>query len=220
MEGRENSVKEKITNKKSLITFFVILLILIFIIFFIKNNYKNFKTGNNMSNKSIEEIEEYILNISSYEATVQVTIESNKNTNKYVLSQQYISPNKSKQIVLEPSNIEGLEIEADGQKLSINNTRFNLSKIYDNYKYVVENFLNLESFIEDYKSCKEQGKTKLYEEDDEFVLEVEQNSNKYVFNKKLYISKATGKPTKLLINDINEKTVVYILYNEISINDL
>ena len=173
-----------------------------------------------MSNKSIEEIEEYILNISSYEATVQVTIESNKNTNKYVLSQQYISPNKSKQIVLEPSNIEGLEIEYDGQKLSINNTRFNLSKIYDNYKYVVENFLNLESFIEDYKSCKEQGKTKLYEEDDEFVLEVEQNSNKYVFNKKLYISKATGKPTKLLINDINEKTVVYILYNEISINDL
>ena len=220
MEGRENSVKEKITNKKSLITFFVILLILIFIIFFIKNNYKNFKTGNNMSNKSIEEIEEYILNISSYAATVQVTIESNKNTNKYVLSQQYISPNKSKQIVLEPSNIAGLEIEADGQKLSINNTRFNLSKIYDNYEYVVENFLNLESFIEDYKSCKETGKTKLYEEDDEFVLEVEQNSNKYVFNKKLYISKATGKPTKLLINDINEKTVVYILYNEISINDL
>ena len=213
-------MKEKITNKKSLITFFVILLILIFIIFFIKNNYKKFKTGNNMSNKSIEEIEEYILNISSYAATVQVTIESNKNTNKYVLSQQYISPNKSKQIVLEPSNITGLEIEADGQKLSINNTRFNLSKIYDNYEYVVENFLNLESFIEDYKSCKETGKTKLYEEDDEFVLEVEQNSNKYVFNKKLYISKATGKPTKLLINDINEKTVVYILYNEISINDL
>ena len=213
-------MKEKKTNKKTLITFFVILLILIFIIFLIKNNYKNFKTGNNMSNKNIGEIEEYILNISSYEATVQVTIESNKNTNKYVLSQQYISPNKSKQIVLEPSNIEGLEIEYDGQKLSINNTRFNLSKIYDNYEYVVENFLNLESFIEDYKLCKEQQKTNLYEENDEFVLAIEQNSNKYLFNKKLYISKATGKPTKLLINDINEKTVVYILYNEISINDL
>ena len=213
-------MKEKIKNKKFLITFFVILLILIFIIFFMKINYKNFKTGNNMSNKSIEEIEEYILNISSYEATVQVTIESNRNTNKYVISQQYISPNKSKQIVLEPSNIEGLEIEYDGQKLSINNTRLNLSKIYENYEYVVGNFLNLESFIEDYKSCKEQGKTILYEENNEFVLEVEQNNNKYVFNKKLYISQETGKPTKLLIDDINEKTVVYILYNEININDL
>ena len=180
-------MKEKIANKKFLITFFVILLISIFIIFFIKNNYKNFEIGNNMSNKSIEEIEEYILNISSYEATVQVTIESNRNTNKYVISQQYISPNKSKQIVLEPSNIEGLEIEYDGQKLSINNTRLNLSKIYENYEYVVGNFLNLESFIEDYKSCKEQGKTILYEENNEFVLEVEQNNNKYVFNKKLYI---------------------------------
>ena len=213
-------MKEKIANKKFLITFFVILLISIFIIFFIKNNYKNFKTGNNMSNKSIEEIEEYILNISSYEATVQVTIESNRNTNKYVISQQYISPSKSKQIVLEPSNIEGLEIEYDGQKLSINNTRLNLSKIYENYEYVVGNFLNLESFIEDYKSCKEQGKTILYEENNEFVLEVEQNNNKYVFNKKLYISQEIGKPTKLLIDDINEKTVVYILYNEININDL
>ena len=213
-------MKEKIKNKKCLITFFVILLILIFIIFFMKINYKNFKTGNNMSNKSIEEIEKYILNISSYEATVQVTIESNRNTNKYVISQQYISPSQSKQIVLEPSNIEGLEIEYDGQKLSINNTRLNLSKIYENYEYVVGNFLNLESFIEDYKSCKEQGKTILYEENNEFVLEVEQNNNKYVFNKKLYISRETGKPTKLLINDINEKTVVYILYNEININDL
>ena len=213
-------MKEKIANKKFLITFFVILLISIFIIFFIKNNYKNFEIGNNMSNKSIEEIEEYILNISSYEATVQVTIESNRNTNKYVISQQYISPSKSKQIVLEPSNIEGLEIEYDGQKLNINNTRLNLSKIYENYEYVVGNFLNLESFIEDYKSCKEQGKTILYEENNEFVLEVEQNNNKYVFNKKLYISQETGQPTKLLINDINERTVVYILYNEISINDL
>ena len=49
---------------------------------------------------------------------------------------------------------------------------------------------------------------------------VEQNNNEYVFNKKLYISQETGQPTKLLINDINERTVVYILYNEISINDL
>ena len=173
-----------------------------------------------MSNKNIGEIEEYIFNISSYEATVKVTIENNKNTNKYVLSQQYISPNKTKQIVLEPSNIEGLEIEYDGQKLSINNTRLNLSNIYENYEYVVGNFLNLESFIEDYRSCKEQGKTKSYEKNDEFILEVEQNNNKYVFNKKLYISQETGKPTKLLIDDINEKTVVYILYNEININDL
>ena len=75
---------KKISRKKLIIIMCIIAISLIFIIFFTKNNYKNIKTGNNMSNKNIEEIEEYILNISSYEAKVEVTIESNKNTNKYL----------------------------------------------------------------------------------------------------------------------------------------
>ena len=203
-----------------IISICIIIVNLIFIIFFIKNDYKNLKAGNNMSNKNIEEIEEYILNISSYEATVEVTIESNKNTNKYILLQQYLSPNLSKQIVLEPSNIEGLEIMYDGQSLSINNTKLNLNKVYENYEYVIDNYLNLESFIADYKACKEKNKTKLYEENDEYVLEANIENSEYIYNKKLYISKKAGNPTKLLIEDVNEKTLVYILYNEIKINGL
>ena len=55
----------------------------------------------------------------------------------------------------------------------------------------------------------------------EYVLETKiQINNQYRENKKLYIDKNTGKPTILLVQDINEKTVVYILYNEIKINDL
>ena len=196
------------------------LLLLIFIIFLLNNNYKILKTGNNMSNKSIEEIEKYILNIGSYEATIQVTIESNKNTNRYVLNQKYVSPNQSKQIVLEPANIEGLEIVYDGQNLHVNNTKLNLSKIYENYEYIADNFLTLESFIEDYNHCKKEGKNRLSEDEKEYILEAELNRSKYVYIKKLYISKETGKPTQMLIEDINEKTIVYILYNEININDL
>ena len=196
------------------------LLLLIFIIFLLKNNYKILKTGNNMSNKSIEEIEKYILNIGSYEATIQVTIESNKNTNRYVLNQKYVSPNQSKQIVLEPANIEGLEIVYDGQNLHVNNTKLNLSKIYENYEYIADNFLTLKSFIEDYNHCKKEGKNRLSEDEKEYILEAELNRSKYVYIKKLYISKETGKPTQMLIEDINEKTIVYILYNEININDL
>ena len=196
------------------------LLLLIFIIFLLNNNYKILKTGNNMSNKSIEEIEKYILNIGSYEATIQVTIESNKNTNRYVLNQKYVSPNQSKQIVLEPANIEGLEIVYDGQNLHVNNTKLNLSKIYENYEYIADNFFTLESFIEDYNHCKKEGKNRLSEDEKEYILEAELNRSKYVYIKKLYISKETGKPTQMLIEDINEKTIVYILYNEININDL
>ena len=203
---------------KLVITILFTIIILAFLIFFIKNIYKNFKTGNNMSNKSIKEIEEYILNISSYDAEVTVQIESNKNTNKYVISQKYVAPNMSRQIVKEPSNIAGVEIIYDGQNLTINNTRFNLSKIYENYEYIADIILCLESFISNYIENKENSK--IYEENNEYVLETRINNNEYAKKERLYIDKNTGNPTKLLIEDINEKTVVYILYNEIKINDL
>ena len=75
-------------NKKIVVCILiVVLLISIFLIFFLKNNYKISEIGNTMSNKTIKEIEEYILGISSYEAKVSVTIESNKNKNEYVFGQ-------------------------------------------------------------------------------------------------------------------------------------
>ena len=207
-------------NRIFLIVILVILISLIFYIFFSKNDYKIFESGNNMSNKSIEEIEKYILNISSYEAKIQVTIESNKNTNKYVILQQYIKPNQYKQTIIEPSNIEGTEIIYDGQNLSLTNSKLNLSKIYENYEYMASNALTLESFIKDYEKAKEENNTKLYEENNLYVFEVKiNNNNQYMENKILYIDKNTGKPTRLLVEDINEKTLVYILYNEIKINN-
>lgn len=203
--------------KKKTILICIFLIFFLIIIFFIKNYYNYSEVGNNKSNKSIEEIEEYILNIDSYEAKVSVTVESNKNTNKYVMIQKYKSPNTSHQIILEPSNIEGVEIINDSKNLSIKNTKLNLNSIYENYEYAVNNCLNLESFIYDYK----QNNGSIYYENNEIVLEAKSNSeNKLMYNKKLYINEQTGNPTKLLIEDINEKKIVYILYNEIKLNDL
>ena len=203
--------------KKKTILICIFLIFFLIIIFFIKNYYNYSEVGNNKSNKSIEEIEEYILNIDSYEAKVSVTVESNKNTNKYVMIQKYKSPNTSHQIILEPSNIEGVEIINDGKNLSIKNTKLNLNSIYENYEYAVNNCLNLESFIYDYK----QNNGSIYYDNNEIVLEAKSNSeNKLIYNKKLYINEQTGNPTKLLIEDINEKKIVYILYNEIKLNDL
>ena len=48
----------------------------------LKKDYKNINIGNNISNKTLDEVEDYILNISSYKAKLEVTINSNKNTNK------------------------------------------------------------------------------------------------------------------------------------------
>ena len=190
----------------------LIFIIIFFLIFFLKNNYKNIKVGNN----SIEEVEEYILNISSYEAKLELIVKSNKNTNRYIILQTYNKPDKTKQVVIEPENIAGLEIEYDGQNLILRNTKLNIAKVYENYKYLTDNFFTLETFIKEYEQLKN-NKTNLYEESENIIMEVEVNKNKYVYKKTLYIDKNSLEPTKLMIQDINEKNLVYILYNEIEI---
>lgn len=128
-------------KNKKVIIFILLIIIAIVVFFFVKNNYKKINIGNNITNKSIEQIEEYILNISSYKARVEVEVCSNKNENKYILMQKYVSPNISKQEVIEPNNIKGIETINDGISLTINNTNLGLSSIYENYQYMVDNCL-------------------------------------------------------------------------------
>ena len=141
--------------KKPIIIVLILFLIVLMIYFFINKNNKlfnkNFNIGNNITNKSIQEIEEYILNISSYEAKLEVTVQSNKNTNKYILKQKYINSKLEEQVVVEPSNIEGLTILYENGKLTVNNTKLNLQTVYDNYEEITQNNLWLNSFIEEYK---------------------------------------------------------------------
>ena len=210
-------------NKKSLIILiFIILAITIISVYFINKNNKifnkNFNIGNNITSKSIQEIEQYILNISSYEAKAEVMIESNKNINKYVLKQEYNNSGKIEQIVLEPSNIEGLTISYNEGNLTINNTKLNLQTVYNNYKYVVDNNLWLNSFIKDYR---ESNNKSISENSDYIVMTVDiSDSNNYGKIKILYINKTTGNPEKMLIQDKNQKNMVYILYSEIRINSV
>lgn len=212
-----NSKKTKFTFKLA-IAILLIAVITIAIYFIYKKFNKNIKLGNNLSNKTIQEIEEYILNISSYEAEIQVEIETNKNNTKYKIKQSFVSPNTEKQTVLEPSNISGLQTIYDGNTLTINNTNLNLSSVYQNYQYITENFLWLNSFINDYKNS---NFTKLYEENNFIIMEVNlESNNPYVCSKKLFIDKTTGEITKLIVQDKNQKNLVYILYNEIEINSL
>ncbi len=67
---------------------------------------KKFNIGNNITSKSIKEVENYILNINSYKAKIEVEVQSNKNENKYILMQKFAKPNISKQEVLEPSDVK------------------------------------------------------------------------------------------------------------------
>jgi len=138
-------------KKKYWLIILIILIAFIGIIFY-KNTAKVFKIGNT---KTSQEIVDYILNISSYKLNVTVEVISNKNTNKYILTQQFASPNIASQEVIEPSNIAGIKIINDGTNLKLENSNLNLSNIFENYNYLGDNCLDLISFIENYKSNQE-----------------------------------------------------------------
>lgn len=218
---KEMILKMKKLIKKPIIVLILILLltILTFYFFINKNNKlfnKNFNIGNNITNKSIQEIEEYILNISSYEAKLEATVQSNKNTNKYILKQKYINSKLEEQVVMEPSNIEGLTILYENGKLTVNNTKLNLQTVYDNYEEITQNNLWLNSFIEEYKN----NNNRSISEDSNYVIMTVNTANNYEKVETLYINKNTGNPEKMIIQDKNQKNMVYILYNEIRINNL
>lgn len=180
-----------------------------FIIIFSKNNYKTLKNGNNINNQTRDKVYDNILNISSYKATLEVTINSNKNSNKYVLKQSH-NLDEDTQEVLEPENIRGIKTTYNNGILKIQSDNLNITKVYNDYKNIENNDLWLNSFIEDYKISKE----KIVEENEEKIISIKVNNR----TKKLYLDKKTEKPTKLIVEDDNQKTVIYIIYNEIEIN--
>ena len=199
-------------NKKIFYILIILIIILLGIIIY-KNVIKKSKNGNNMSS---QEIVDYILNRRTYTAKVSVQVNSNKNTNKYILNQKFNSENESMQEVIEPSNIAGVKIIKKDGNLKIENTTLNLSKIFENYKGLGENCLDLNTFIDDYKKNE---KSNFEENDKEIIMKTKSsNRNKYTEIKILYINKESKLPTKLIIEDNNQNMTINIQYNEIEFN--
>ena len=201
-------------KNKKIIILTIIIAILIFIIIFALYYYKKGKIGNTIINKSEEQIIESILNIKSYDANLEITIQTNKNTTQYALKQE-LKEEKCIQEVVKPENIAGVITEYDGNSLKIRNNKLNLETTFQDYKYITENNLWLNSFIKEFK---ETNNKKISTAEKEIILEIDNKKNTYSSYKKLYIDKKTGKPTKMQIEDVNQKVLVYILYTEIKIS--
>ena len=201
-------------KKKLLIILAIISVVIIFVIFIPKMS-KTEKIGKNSTS---QEIVDYILNINSYEAEIEVKTNSNKNSNKYILKQQYIKDKTSTQEVIEPSNIAGVRIVKNGNSLKLENTALNLNTIIDNYEYLSDNCLDLSSFITDYS---QNADSSFEEKDGQIIMKTtNSNDNKYTKNKTLYVDRNSGNPIKMEVTDINKNITVYILYKEVKINSL
>ncbi len=197
-------------KSKKLMLIFVSICITIFFIFY----YNFFILGNNI-NRSQEEIVDNIINkVNEYEANIEVKVVSNKNENYYKMY-QIVNNEKNVQIINEPENIKGLEIENISNKLIIRNTKLNMKKIYDQYEFLLNNSLFLNVFINDYKN----NTSKVYIENDELIFEVELDSSKstYIKYKELHVDKISGVPRQLIIKDNTKKTYISIIYNDIKI---
>lgn len=205
--------------KKYAIGICIIFFFVIFIMFFLQKNNKKINMGNNISNKTLDECKEYIYNISSYEAIAEITINSNKNTNKYKIKQKWVNNNETIQEIMEPENVKGVVITYKDNNLKIENTTLNLKKIYQDYPYVAENSLFLSDFIMKYKALKDEDYNCKVERDAESVVYTINWNGKYKKEQKLYIDENTGTPTKMIVEDNNQNVLVYILYNEIKLND-
>ena len=195
---------------------FAIIIIIIFILlicnFFIKTNYKTEKTGNN---KSIQEIEQYILNVTSYKAKIKVTVCSNKNTNYYEFEQEVRSQSYTKQLALSPESLAGMEIIYENGIITVQNTKYNLSQIYENYPYISSNSLYLTSFIDGYRNSTSKEITEV---DGKIQMSYTPKLNKYNNKQILYINKSSLEPQNLQVFDINNELRVDIIYNEIELN--
>ena len=203
-------------KKGKILTIIIILVSIIVISFLIIFNNKKSKTCKIGNNNSNQEIVDYILNISSYELTAQIEINSNKNKTKYIVNQKYINGNEIIQEIQEPSNIQGVKIIKEGNNVKIENSQLGLSNIYENYEYIAENDLDLECFIQDYKNNNESTCERT---DNILKMTTISKKNKYRKYKTLYIDTNIGNPVKLEIEDDNKNTTVYILYTEVRINN-
>lgn len=198
-------------NKKIVYLIGAILIIIIVLVLIFKNVTKNSINGNNMNS---QEIVDYILNINSYKAQVTVQVNSNKNTNKYIIKQEYKTENGCVQEVLEPANIAGVKITKKDENLIIENTNLNLSKMLSNYKGLEDNSLDLCNFIQEYKANIQSS----FEQKDNEIIMTTMNNNKYNKIKVLYIDKEHVVPTRLQIKDDNQNTTIIIEYNDIELN--
>ena len=201
-------------NKKIILIIAIVLAILITILIIFKNNSaKNLKVGNNSSS---QEIVDYILNLNSYEAEIEVEVNSNKTTNKYVIKQKYSSNGSSSQEIIEPKEIQGLRIEKENNKITLENSKLNLSTTYENYEYLSDNCMDLISFVENYK---QDEKANYEEKNNQIIMKVKDSGeNKKISNKILYIDKKTAKPTKMEVIDDNQNITICIIYKEVNVN--
>ena len=146
-------------NFKFVIVIIGVISIVFLLTFILKKGSGDYKFGKSGNNRN-SEIEKVIFHISSYKAEADVTVKSNKNTNRYKLLQE-VSENREYQKVIEPEVINGTEFLFENGVLKITNSKINAEKIYENYPNLTNNFLFLTDFLREFQKVKNESSANL-----------------------------------------------------------
>lgn len=197
-------------KKSFIIKFMIFLFLILFIV-----GYKIFIAGNNKNIENVDELKDYILNISNYELEATVNFYSNKTQNTYTLK-QYKKDNYQKQEIFDEDTREGIIIENENNILKIKNTLLSTERVFNDYKYVLNNAVCLDTFINDYNSVEDKD----IEEDELyyiFKVKNKNSQNKYIENKVLYFNKNNNQIEKIEVKDVNNNTTILIKYTKFRI---
>ncbi len=197
-------------KKQKFLIIFVFICSIIFCFFY----YIFSVSGNNINISQEQIVEEALKEFNNYEANLEITVKSNKNENKYEVN-QIVNNEYSKQEMISPENLKNMIIELEKNKLKILNSNLNMEKIYENYDYVLNNSLFLNTFANDYFN----NNSEIYEKDGKIIVEIKlsNNSNTYIKYKYLYLDAKSYVPEKLEIKDITKNPYISIIYNDIKI---
>lgn len=197
-------------KKKIFIIFFI--LILLILIFYC---YKFFIPGNNKHIEDVNDLNEYISSINEYKLEADITVNSNRNSNKYKITQSYVNGVSRQEILCDDTN-DGIIIENMDNCLKIKNTQLPVEKVFSDYSDVVKNSVGLDSFIEDYL-CDENKEIR--DKDGYYIVSVKSKNsqNKYGLSKTLYFNIEKGSIEKIEVKDINNNASIIIEYIKLEI---
>lgn len=197
-------------KKQKFLIIFVFICSIIFCIFY----YIFSVSGNNINISQEQIVEKALKEFNNYEANLEITVKSNKNENKYEVN-QIVNNEYSKQEMMSPENLKNMIIELEKNKLKVLNSNLNMEKIYENYDYVLNNSLFLNTFANDYFN----NDSEIYEKDGKIIVEIKlsNNPNTYIKYKYLYLDAKSYVPEKLEIKDITKNPYISIIYNDIKI---
>ncbi len=162
-------------------------------------------------------IQKKLFELKSFKCTVEMNIYNNKNTTRYVVSQYYLHPGKSRVEVVSPEYLKGLTAVSNGRYVAVVNPDAGANNSYsaDNLAVLTGNNTFLTEFFSNYVKSED---SKVSIKNNKYVLStIISNGNAYMDRATLIVNPA-GQPESLKILDGKGETKMTLIYKEFVAN--